>query len=116
RATRGPDGGRGALRGAEEGAGGLAAELAARSQAERERRESHDAARAALSALQVRSARLAAKIAAIVRDRPRLADERAAAESDLELQRRLLARPVPGRDPALDAALADAERGLGAAR
>src|SRR4029079_13101466 len=75
-------------------------------------RESHDGARAALSALHVRSARLAGEIDAITRHRSRLAEERAAAESDLELQRRLLARPVPGRDPALDASLADAERAL----
>ncbi len=112
RAARDADEALAALRAAEEAAGGLAAELAARSRAERERRETHDGARAGLSALQVRAARLGGEIDAIARDRSRLADERAAAESDLELQRRLLARPVPGRDPALDASLADAERAL----
>jgi chromosome segregation protein len=104
-----------ALRSAEEVAGGLAGDLAARSETERSRREAHDAARAALTALQVRSARLGGEIEAIGRDRARLADERAAAESDQELQRRLLARPVPGRDVALDGAVADADRALGEA-
>jgi chromosome segregation protein len=112
RAARDADEAMAALRAAEETAGGLAAELASQSEAERTRREAHDAARAALTALQVRSARLGGEIEAISRDRSRLADERAAAESDLELQRRLLARPVPSRDLALDSAVADAERAL----
>ncbi|HEX5014164.1 MAG TPA: chromosome segregation protein SMC [Candidatus Limnocylindrales bacterium] len=100
------------LRVAEEAAAALASDLAARTEAERARREAHDAARATLTALQVRAARLGGEIEAIGRDRARLADERAAAESDLVLQRRLLAKPVPTRDVALDAAVADADRAL----
>jgi chromosome segregation protein len=112
RAASGADEAMAALRAAEEAAGGLAADLAAQSEAEQARRQVHDGARATLSALQVRSARLGGEVEAIARDRTRLADERGAAESDLELQRRLLARPVPARDPALDAAVANAERAL----
>ncbi|HET9347080.1 MAG TPA: hypothetical protein VFO05_15415, partial [Candidatus Limnocylindrales bacterium] len=62
--------------------------------------------------LQVRAARLGGEVEAIARDRSRLLEERAAAESDLELQRRLLARPAPSRDASLDAAVADADRAL----
>ncbi|MEZ0240074.1 MAG: AAA family ATPase, partial [Chloroflexota bacterium] len=101
-----------ALRAAEDAAAGVAAEQAERAEAERSRREAHDTARAALTALQVRAARLGGEVEAIARDRARLADERAAAESDLELQRRLLARPVPARDMTLDAAVSDADRAL----
>ena len=101
-----------ALRAAEDAAASLAAEQAERAEAERSRREAHDTARAALTALQVRAARLGGEVEAIARDRARLADERAAAASDLELQRRLLARPVPARDVTLDAAVADADRAL----
>ncbi|MFL5770188.1 MAG: chromosome segregation protein SMC [Chloroflexota bacterium] len=100
------------VRTAEDAAASLAADLAVRSEEERSRRDVHDRARAAFSALQVQSARFGGEIEAIDRDRARLADERAAAESDLELQRRLLARPVPERDATLDAALADADRAL----
>jgi chromosome segregation protein len=114
-AAREADDAMAALRSTEEVAGGLAGDLAARAETERSRREAHDAARAALTALQVRSARLGGEIEAIGRDRGRLADERAAAESDQEVQRRLLARPVAGRDVALDAAVADADRALGEA-
>jgi chromosome segregation protein len=101
-----------ALRTAEDAAGRLAAELAERAAAERTRREAHDVARAAFTTLQVRAARLGSEVEAIARDRERLAEERAAAESDLDLQRRLLARPLPSRDVSLDAAVADADRAL----
>jgi chromosome segregation protein len=100
------------LRTAEEAAARLAAELAERAAAERSRREAHDAARAAFTTLQVRAARLGSEAEAIARDRTRLAEDRASAESDLELQRRLLAKPVPSRDVSLDAAVTDADRAL----
>jgi chromosome segregation protein len=112
RATREADEVTVELRTAEDAAAAIASDLAERSEAERGRAADHDAARAALTALQVRSARLAGEVEAIGRDRQRLAEERATAESDLELQRRALARPVPGRDLDLDSAVADAERAL----
>ena len=101
-----------ALQAAEEAAAGVAAELAERAEAERERRETHDAARALLTSLQLRAARLAGDIEAIDRDRARLADERAAAESDLAVQRRALAQPLPPRQVDLEASVAEAERTL----
>ena len=60
----------------------LAGELSARADAERERRETHETARTALTELQLRDGRLGSELDAIERDRARLADERAAAEAD----------------------------------
>jgi chromosome segregation protein len=101
-----------ALQAAEEAAAGVAAELAERADAERERREAHDAMRTLLTNLQLRAARLAGDVEAIDRDRARLADERAAAESDLVVQRRALAQPLPARHLDLEASVAEAERAL----
>ena len=101
-----------ALQAAEEAAAGVAAELTERAEAERERREAHDAARASLTNLQLRAARLAGDLEAIDRDRARLSDERAAAESDLAFQRRALAQPLPPRQVDLEVAVAEAERAL----
>ena len=101
-----------ALQAAEEAAAGVAAELAERAEAERERREAHDAMRTLLTNLQLRAARLASDVEAIDRDRARLADERAAAESDLAVQRRELAQPLPARHLDLEASVAEAERAL----
>ena len=101
-----------ALQAAEEAAAGVAGELAERAEAERRHRESHDAARTLLTGLQLRAARLAGDLEAIQRDGARLADERAAAEADLAVQRRALAQPVPARQIDLDAAVAEAERAL----
>ena len=70
------------LEAAEAAAAALAGELSARADVERERREAHEAARAALTGLQLRDGRLAADLEAIERDRARLADERAAAEAE----------------------------------
>jgi chromosome segregation protein len=100
------------LQSAEDSASAIAGELGERAEAERRRREAHDAARSALTGLQLREARLAGDLEAIGRDRTRLTDERASAETDLALQRRGLAQPVPPRDLELDAALGDAERTL----
>jgi chromosome segregation protein len=100
------------LQAAEEAASGLADELGARATIERERRNTHAAAQAALTALQLREGRVAADLEAIARDRARVLDERAAAEADRVGQRRALARPVPARDVDLDGELSAAERSL----
>ena len=97
---------------AEATAVGLANELSARAEAERERREEYEAARTALTELQVRDGRLGSELDAIERDRARLVDERAAAEAELASQRRSMAAAVPGRDPDLEAAVGAAEREL----
>jgi chromosome segregation protein len=88
----------------------LAAELSARADAEREHREAHDMARAALTELQLRDGRLGSELDALERDRVRLADERASADADLSTHRRAAAAPVPPRDLDLEAALGAAER------
>jgi chromosome segregation protein len=100
------------LEAAEAAASSLAADLAARSATERERRDDHEAARARLTELQLRDGRLASDIEAVERDRRRLADERAAAEAESEAHRRALATPVPARDLELDGEVAAAEREL----
>ncbi len=100
------------LEAAEGTAQALAADLGARAVAERERREAHEIARAALTGVQLRDGRVAAELEAIVRDRGRLADERAAAETELTAGRRAMAAPVPARDLELEAQVAEAERDL----
>jgi chromosome segregation protein len=101
-----------ALEEAETAAAALADELSARAVVELERREAHDAARSALTALQLRDGRLAAELEAIGRDTRRLTDERAAAESEAATQRRAIAAPVPARDVDLEAAVTEADREL----
>jgi chromosome segregation protein len=104
-----------ALEEAETTAARLADELAARAEVERTRREAHEGARAALTALQLRQGRLASELEAIERDRRRLADERAAAEAEAAAQRRGMAVPVPARDVDLEAAVSEADRELAGA-
>ncbi|HEV8546384.1 MAG TPA: chromosome segregation protein SMC [Candidatus Limnocylindrales bacterium] len=101
-----------ALQAAEDAAAGFATELAERAEAERSQREAHDAARAALTSLQLRGARLAGEIESIARDRARLVEEREAAEADLAAQRRVLAQPLPARNVELEGAVSEAERSL----
>jgi chromosome segregation protein len=101
-----------ALRDAEESAAGIARELASGSETEAERRAAHEAARAALTELQLREARAHSEVSAGQRDRERLTQELAAAEADLEIQQREGAVAVPARDVALGAAVAEAERFL----
>jgi chromosome segregation protein len=101
-----------ALRTAEETAAAIARELASGSDTEAERRAAHEAARAALTELQLRDARAVSDVASAQRDRQRLEGELAAAEADLVLQRREQAAPVPARDLALAAVVAEAERSL----
>jgi chromosome segregation protein len=100
------------LEAAEGAAAALATDLAARADVERARRETHEAARTTLTALQLRDGRLAAELDGIERDRRRLADERAAAESEAIGHRRAIAAPIPARDLELEAAVAEAERDL----
>ncbi|MEI7743593.1 MAG: AAA family ATPase, partial [Chloroflexota bacterium] len=101
-----------ALETAESSVGEIAASMAARAELERERRIVHEAARAELTALGLREARAGGEIAAASRDRQRIADERAAAEADLAVQRRILAEPIPERDLELEAALGEGDRAL----
>ena len=100
------------LEAVERAASALAGELAARAERERQHRESHETARAALTELQLRDGRLASDLEAIERDRRRLADERAAAEAEAANQRRAMAAPVPARDVDLEAAVSEADREL----
>jgi chromosome segregation protein len=100
------------LAAAEAVAAALAGELAARADAERERREAHETARAALTELQLRVGRVGSELDAIERDRARLSDERATAEADLANQRRAVVAPVPARDLDLEAAVGAAEHEL----
>ena len=90
----------------------LSAELGVRATLERERREAHDAARAAMTGAQLRDARLASDLEALDRDRRRLIDERAAAEAEMANGRRAVAAPVPPRDLDLESALGEAAREL----
>jgi chromosome segregation protein len=101
-----------ALREAEDGAAAVARELASGSESEAERRAAHEVARTLLTELQLRDARALSDVAAAGRDRQRLEQELRAAEADLVVQRREQAAPVPARDLALAAAVAEAERSL----
>ena len=100
------------LGGAEAAASGLSTDLAIRATLERDRREAHDVARTAVTSAQLRDARLASDLDALERDRRRLLDERAAAESEMVLGRRSIAAPVPPPDLDLGATLGEAEREL----
>ena len=90
----------------------LAADLSARARAEQERRDAHDTARATLTRLQLQDGRLASELAALERDRKRTAEERAAAEAEVDAQRRSIAAPVPPRDLDVEAAVTEADREL----
>src|SRR4051794_4067525 len=108
-------GGDAALAGTAQAAGAAAAltsELGGRARVERERREAHDAARAAATDAQLRDARLASELEALARDSQRALDERSAAEAEIVAGRRALATPMPGPDLQLDDAVREAEREL----
>jgi chromosome segregation protein len=100
------------LTAAEGAATALSIELAQRSAIERDRRAAHDAARSAVTALELRTARSESELAALSRDRRRVADEQSAAEAAATEARRTQAVQVPARDIDLDARLAEAEREL----
>ena len=102
----------GALRDAEGAAAAIARGLTSGSEIEAERRAAQEAARARLTELQLRDARAVADVSAGKRDRQRLEQELAAAEADLAAQRREQAAPVPSRDLALSAAVAESDRSL----
>jgi len=102
----------GALREAEEAAAAIARELNSGSEIETERRVAHETARAHLTELQLRDARAVADMSAGQRDRRRLEQELGVAEADLAIQRREQAAPVPSRDLALSAAVAESEKSL----
>ena len=93
-------------------ASGVAEALSARARVEVERREGHDLARAALTALQLTDGRLTSELDGLVRDRARLTGERESAETDAVRQRRALAAPIPARDSELERAVSEAERTL----
>jgi chromosome segregation protein len=100
------------LSAAEAAASSLSSELGRRAALESQRRDEHDAARAAATTAQMREARLVSEIEALERDRRRLIDERSAAAAEGEAARRALAAPVPAPDLDLQAALGTAEREL----
>ncbi len=104
------------LQAAENRAASASADLSAHVAVEEERREAHEVARAARATLDLEAATASAEAAAIVRDRERLAGERAAAEAELEERRRELALPVPAQDTALDGDVAEVDRALAEAR
>lgn len=101
-----------ALASAETAAAAAAALLGERAASAASLRVRADEARAALTAAQLRDAQLASDAAAAARDRERIAGERDAAETDLAIQRRRLAEPIPVRDLEAEAALSGAERAL----
>ncbi len=101
-----------ALEAAEDHVAAIAASMAERADAERERRAVHDAARVRLTELGLREARANGELAAAARDRARALAERAAAEAEAGVQRRVLAEATPERDLELEAALAEADRSL----
>ncbi|HLY13391.1 MAG TPA: chromosome segregation protein SMC [Candidatus Limnocylindrales bacterium] len=94
----------------------IGSRLARQASIEVERRDAHEAARSALTALQLESIRHASEVEAIKRDRARLEAERTAAEAELAARRRALAAPAPERDAALAAAADVAEQALAEAR
>ncbi len=100
------------LTAAEGTAAALSAELGVRARLERERREAHDAARAAATNAELRDARLASELDALGRERQRVLEERAAAEAEIAAGRRSMAAPVPPPDIHLDDSVREAEREL----
>ncbi len=97
---------------AESSVGEIAGSMAARGDQERELRARHEAARSELTALGLREARSAAELAAVARDRQRLAAEQVGRETELDAQRRILAEGVPERDVPLESARDAADRAL----
>ncbi|MBF8290070.1 MAG: hypothetical protein HW391_1038 [Chloroflexi bacterium] len=106
------DGALGDLSVAETETAAIAAALGERVAVAAELRHRADAAQAALTGAQLREGQLVADLAAIDRERERIAAERGAAEADLAAGRRRLAEPVPVRDVDAEAALTEAERAL----
>ena len=101
---------------AESAAADAGVRLARQAVVEIERRDAHEAARAALTELQLGATRQASDLEAIRRERARLDEERSAAEIELAGRRRVLAAPVAERDAALQTAVEEAEVALAEAR
>jgi chromosome segregation protein len=101
---------------AESAAADAGVRLARQAVVEIERRDAHEAARTALTELQLGATRRASDLEAIRRERARLEEERSAAEIELAGRRRVLAAPVPEHDAALQAAVEEAEVALAEAR
>ena len=90
----------------------LASSLNGRGAAEAERRTALEAARGRLTELRVAAGRITSELAAIARDRERLAVERPELEVGVARATDVVGRPLPARDIGLEAELADAEREL----
>ena len=101
---------------AEAGAMEVSARRTRQAALEIERREAHEAARGALTGLQLEAIQRASDLEAIRRERSRLDEERTAAEIELAGRRRALAAPMPEHDAGLRAAVEEAELGLADAR
>jgi chromosome segregation protein len=102
----------GALRDAEEQAAGLTRALSERADAEQELRARLDEARGAVQRIELAQTRSASEAAALVRDRERIAEERAAATARAEDARRRIAAVLPEPDRGAEDALEQAEQRL----
>ena len=102
----------GALRDAEEQAAGLTRALSERADAEQELRARLDEARGAVQRIELARTRSASEAAALVRDRERIAEERAAATTRAEEARRRMAAVLPEPDRGAEDALEQAEQRL----
>ncbi len=101
-----------ALREAEEKAAALTRALSERADAEQQLRERLDEARAAVQRIELARTRTASESAALVRERQRLAEERAAATARAEESRRRMAAVLPEPDRGAEDALEGAEQRL----
>ena len=86
--------------------------LAERAGEERRLRAATESALARVTSLRIREAQIAAERAALVRDRQRVADERATATAELGLRRREASEPVAAPDRLLESSVAEAARSL----
>ncbi len=102
----------GALRDAEERAGALTRALSERADAEQQLRERLDEARAAAQHIELAQMRSASETEALVRERARIGEEKAAAASRAEEARRRMAAVLPEPDRAAEDALEQAEQRL----
>ena len=101
-----------ALRDAEESAASLTRALAERADTEQHLRARLDAARGDVQQVELAQARVASESEGLVRERSRIATERASAAGRMEDARRSLAAALPEPEAAVEEALEDAERRL----
>ena len=102
----------GSLRDAEEQAAALTRALSDRADAEQRLRERLDQARGAVQRIELAQTRSASEASALIRDRERIAEERAAATSRAEEARRRMAAVLPEPDRGAEDALEQAEQRL----